>query len=223
MTNTPPRRAAIASLTLCLLSPAAFASFQYSYDDGTGSVNNGPSFLGQMLWGNYFFTSTVGGVTQDTVTQVSVAFGNIAVGRTVTLCVFEDLDADGDPRNAVLRATSTGLTSLPRTNTFINYDVNPTKITSGAFFVAALMDITDTSLGSSGDRPGRLDPQTNSGRSWYFADSTINTGNLGGSAFALNMANNVIPGTWLVRATAVPTPASLAPLGLIALAARRRR
>jgi hypothetical protein len=223
MTTLPRTRAAIAPIALCLLTPAALASFQYSYDDGTGSVNNGPSFVGQMLWGNYFYTSSVGGITQDTVTQVSVAFGNIAIGRTVTLCVFEDLDADGNPGNAVLRATTTGLTNLPRTNTFINYNVAPTKITSGAFFVAALMDITNTSLGSSGDRPGRLDPQTNSGRSWYFADSTINTGNLGGSAFALNMANNVIPGTWLVRATAIPSPASLAPLGLLALVSRRRR
>lgn len=222
MNNLLPSRAAITSLTLCLLSPAALASFQYSYDDGAGSVNNGPAFLGQMLWGNYFFTGSVGGIAQDTVTQVSVAFGNIAVGRTVTLCVFEDLDADGDPRNAVLRASSTGLTALPRTNTFIDYNVNPTKITSGAFFVAALMEITDINLGSSGDRPGRLDPQTNSGHSWYFADSVINTGNLGASAFALNMANNVIPGTWLVRATAVPSPMSLGPLGLLALAARRR-
>lgn len=219
-------RGALALVLACACGASvARGAVQYGYDDGTGSVNIGPSFLGPMLWGNYFYTQSVGSVTQDTITQVSVAFGNIAVGRSVTLCVFEDVDADGNPANAVLRATTSGLTDLPRTNTYINYNVSPTKITSGAFFVAALVDIISTSTGSTGDRPGRLDPQTNSGRSWYFADSVMNLNNIGGSPISLNMANNFIPGTWMVRATAIPGPATGALLGLTAIGAglRRRR
>jgi len=210
-------------VSVVVVTSGAHAAVQYGYDDGTGSVNIGPAFLGQMLWGNYFYTQSSGGIAQDTITQVSVAFGNIAVGRTVTLCVFEDPDADGDPANAVIRATASGLTSLPRTNTFINYDVAATKISSGAFFVAALMDITSTSTTSAGDRPGRLDPQTNSGRSWYFADSVMNLNNLGGSPISLNMANNAIPGTWMVRATAIPAPGAAAGVVLALVGFRRRR
>lgn len=196
---------------LTAASPAA-ASFEYVADDGTGSVNVGPAIDGQMLWGNYFYAEP----DRDIITTISVAFGNIAIGREVTLLLFDDPDNDGNPDNATLLTQTTGLTDLPQSNEFIDFAITPTQVTGG-FFVAAMMDIV------VGDRPGRLDPQTVTGQSWISAGPSVDLNNLGGSLIYLNMQNNAVPGNWMVRATAIPSPAGLAVLLCGTLAARRRR
>ena len=198
------------------LQPVAHArSFQYAHDDGAGLVNIGPVFDGQLLWGNYFFAQP----GAAWITTISVAFGNIAPGRDVTLLLFEDPDDDADPSNAQLLTTASGLTALPQSNAYIDFAITPTEV-SGGFFVAALMSY------SAGEAPARLDESTNSGFSWIAADGVIDPDDLSGSFIWFNMQNNAIPGTWMVRATGKPVPApgwALALAALLPAAQRRRR
>jgi len=203
-------------LAMFAAAPSAHAGlFEYAADDGSGNINIGPAFSAEMLWGNYF-TAESG---FNTITTIRVSFGSIAPDRPLDLLLFDDPDDDGDPGNAVLVAQSAALTVAAGPNVFIDYAIDPTSVSSG-FFVAAKMLVT------SSDRPGRLDPQSITGQSWlYFADQ-IDVGNLGGSPYVLNMDNAPFPGTWMMRAMAVPVPgtgaAGLAILAHFGLGHRRR-
>jgi hypothetical protein len=200
------------------VSPAVAGLFEYAADDGSGSINIGPSFDAEMLWGNYFAAEPGFG----TITAVSIAFGSIEAGRPIDLLVFDDPDDDGDPGNAVLVAQHAAVTMPGGLNEFIDYAIDPVNVTGG-FFIAAKMQVTNA------DRPARLDPQTISGQSWLYFDDPI-TGidldDLGGSPFVLNMDDAPFPGTWMVRATAVPGPgagAGIPGMLLLAGAGGRRR
>lgn len=210
------RSARWALLVILVVACRGWSQFEYRLDDGTGSVNIGPSqFSGQMLWGNYFEVEP----GFDRIASISVAFGNIEVGRIVELLVFDDPDNDGDPGNAVLVDRSAGLTDLPRTNTFVDFGMNGGSV-SGGFFVAALMDLDVAEL------PGRIDPQTRAGRSWLALDpGGIDLGAIGASQVYLNLEQNAAPGTFMVRAVGVPSGGAgvLGGAGAVLLLRRHRR
>lgn len=187
---------------------------EYKADDGSGSINHGLAFTGQVMWGNYFEVEE----NCNLITSVSVAFGNIPAGRSVQVLVFDDPDDDQNPSNATLVGSGSGLTAEPKTNTYIQFPITTPATVSGGFFVAAIMDVT------IGEAPPRSDPQSNSGRSWLIANpGTIDLQNMAASAMYLNL-QAVGPMTTMVRAHAVPAPgaAILLALGACIGIGRRR-
>lgn len=189
-----------AAIVSSLLTSHAAAQVVYALDDGTGSVNIGPTFPAEFMWGNVFDASPAG----QLINTISVAYGSLPTSPAtpVRLYLFEDPTDDLDPRDAVLVATTTGLSDQPRTNVFINYPITPT-IVRGTFFVAASCQVDGVSL-----RPGRLDPQSiaQAARAWVFGADTFTfpaptLPDLAASPYILNMSQNIVRGTFLVRAT----------------------
>ena len=177
----------------------ALANVEYLYDDGTGNTNIGPTFAAEMLFGNVY-TARDGG---EIITAIRVAWGTIPVGAAVTLALYDDPTDDGNPADCYLLTEVQGLADLPRTNTFITYNITPTRV-RGDFLVAVKVMVDGTTL-----RPARLDPQSIAfaNRAWVFADDDINDQNLDDSPYRLNMTQNAIRGAFLVRAVGTPAPA----------------
>jgi len=182
------------------LSMPAFAATTYKLDDGAASNNLGPSFACEFLWGNIFDVQP--GATM--INTISVAFGTISAPeqRPVRVYLYQ-MVTSGDPRDAVLVATATGLSGLPRTNTFLDYPIPPTVV-HGQFFAAVSMEV----FGNATVIPARYDSNgaPNSARSWFFgADSYLDM-SLGAAPFSGSMNNNVIQGVFMVRANGVAAP-----------------
>lgn len=201
-----------------VMSMAAVAT-TYKLDDGAGANNLGPSFACEFMWGNVFDVVPGAGV----INTISVAFGTLGTPeeRPVRVYLYQMVTAN-DPRDAVLLATATGLSGLPRTNTFLDFAIPATAV-HGQFFVAASMQV----FGNATVIPARYDRDgaANAGRSWFFgADSYLGM-SLGDAPFSGNMSNNFFPGVFLVRAEGIPAPGTTAALtaGGLMLAGRRRR
>ncbi|MBS0187065.1 MAG: hypothetical protein JSS51_03290 [Planctomycetes bacterium] len=205
-------------LSLAVFAASASGATTYKLDDGAGSTNLGPSFACEFMWGNIFDVKP----GADVITSISVAFGTLGTPeqRPVRLYLYQ-MVTPNNPLDAVLVATTTGLSGLPRTNTFLTYNIAPTAV-HGQFFVAASMQV----FGNATVVPARYDRDNtaDAGRSWFFgADSYLNMP-LSQAPFGNNMTNNFFQGVFMVRAEGIPTPgiAGWLPLAL-ACAARRRR
>jgi hypothetical protein len=191
------------------VAPVARAQpFVYVYDDGTGSVNIGPTFAAEFLWGNTYDVQP----GQEWITTVQVAFGSVDNGTPVKLYVFEDPTPDNNPGDSVLVAQTTGLSDQSRTNIFISYAIRPAvRVRPGRqVFVAASCAVNGTTI-----RPARLDPQSfaNAARARVYGATAIDPGNLGGSPFTLVMSSNAVQGTFMVRALAISGPCNPADIG----------
>ena len=200
---------------LVLLGAPASAGYEYALDDGAGNWAIGPSeWDAEILWGNYFDAEP----GFELIDSISVSFGgDVPLGREVTAVLFEDPTDDLDPTDAIPLAMTTGVTVEAEPNQFIVYDIEDTAI-SGGFFVAATMFLAQHEHGP------RMDPDTQSGRSWLFFDSEIDLDDLGGSPLYYNMADTPFNGTWMIRAQAIPEPATgVCLLALVGVVARRRR
>ena len=207
-----------AAMAIGLALPA-FATTTYRLDDGAASNNLGPSFAGEFMWGNVF--DAVAGA--ETISTISVAFGTIAAPeqRPVRVYLYQMVTAN-DPRGAVLIATATGMSGLPKTNTFLDFAIPPTTV-HGQFFAAISMQV----YGNATVVPARYDKDAtaNSYRAWYFgADSYLGMP-LSAAPFAGSMNNYIIPGVFMLRATGIPAPggAALLLLGGGLLANQRKR
>lgn len=214
----------ILSLPLAGAVPvAAAAPFQYSYDDGVGSGNLSPSFSSsssypaEFMWGNVY--NVTGG--NDVITTISVAFGRINApeNRWVRLSLYQ-LTTPNDPRTATLLTSAEGLSGLPRTNTFLDFAIAPTKVT-GQFFVAATM-IADAAATAA---PARYDigGSANASNAWLFAATSLSGKPLGQAPFQVHMSEYIIPAVFMVRATAIPAPSAALVLLGAGVALRRRR
>ena len=134
----------------------------YQLDDGTGN-NAGPgsTAVGALTWGNVFDAAAGG----EVITSVSVAFGGVPAGQTVTVMLFEDPNDDGDPRDGVLLSCATALPAATLSNTFTTIPITPTRV-SGKFYVAV------RSLLGATRNFARLDPTPPSNaqgfRTWLF-------------------------------------------------------
>ncbi|MBL8874894.1 MAG: hypothetical protein JNM86_03760 [Phycisphaerae bacterium] len=177
----------------------------YALDDGTGSNNLGPSFACEFMWGNIFEVQPDAGV----ITTISVSYGTLGTPqeRPVRVYLYQMKNAD-DPTDAELIATATGLSGLQRTNIFLDYPIAPRAV-YGSFFVSASMQV----FGNATVIPARYDASSapSADRSWFFgADSYLGMP-LSDAPFSGNMANNIIKGVFMVRATGVPNtcPADL--------------
>lgn len=208
------------SLGACALAGA----FEYRYDDGMGNTNQGPpsTFNPDMLWGNYFEAQP----GLSVITRISAAFGptfpSLANGP-VTFWLLDDPDNDFDPRNATVLASVQATPDVFNDN-FFSVDIAPTTV-SGGFFVGVSAQL----LGGQ-DRPARVDTNARADRSWFFYAPSIADviNDLGSAPFGTRMDNTqfvVFPGAFMIRATAIPTPGSVA-LGALAIGVvgvRRRR
>lgn len=135
---------------------ASDAVLQYALDDGTGNFTIGPSqFDANMTWLNTFQAEP----GFDWITEVSVSFGDIADNDgnsgsdMVTVAVLEDPNNDGDPSDAVLLGTGTGVWTDQASNVFLPFVLDAPVQVEGTFFVAVMMDVLERA------NPARMDPQ----------------------------------------------------------------
>jgi len=212
-------RAGIFGGALAILLAGSADAATYKLDDGAASNNLGPSFACEFMWGNVF--DVVPGA--ETISTISVAFGTINAPeqRPVRVYLYQMVTAN-DPRDAVLVATATGSSGLPRTNTFLDFAIPPTAV-HGQFFAAISMEV----FGNATVVPARYDRDgtANAYRAWYFgADSYLDTP-LSAAPFTGSMNNYIIPGVFMLRATGIPTPSGAALLlgGAIVMSRRMRR
>ncbi|MBS1138651.1 MAG: hypothetical protein H6R13_104 [Proteobacteria bacterium] len=190
----------------------------YSLDDGT-STNSIGIGGGAITWMNQF--TVLGG--NNTISSISVAWGQVANGTSASIVVWNDPNNDGNPFDAQVVGTPLNiLTSNSETDIFNLYDIADVVV-SNSFFVGVFMN------SPSGSYPASIDETSTSRRSWVAAAGN-DLNDLGSWTLPVDLIDNYgFPGNWMIRAESgssnVPEPASVALLGigLAGLAATRRR
>lgn len=213
------RKLLIVALSVC--ATAAFAS-EYSWDDGTADNAIGLNSGGTFSWGNQF-TSIAG---SENLTEVLISWdsgggGNmVADGTAVTVNIWSDPNNDGNPDDAVLISTLNSTVSNSDMPGFVTYDVPDVMVAAGQNFFAGAI-ITH----AGGIFPASIDQTApNNGHSWI--TTTANFGEAANTFNLTDLAGNGLDGDWMIRVTGaapVPEPASMAVLGLGALALIRKR
>ena len=189
-------------------------TFIYSIDDGSAEDAIGLTGGGDVIALNSF--PVMAGA--EMITSVDIAWGTAAFpdpslnGLPYTVAIWSDPNGDGNPSDAALLATASGVVSAQGTDTFINTPISAT-ITTANFFVGFLI------TGGDGQFPAAFDETspTFSNRS-YVAGGASGTGNIN------DLNSNDLPvaaiesfglvGNWLIRAnssgdpspTPTPTP-----------------
>jgi len=174
-------------------SSLALAQVDYAYDDGTGNTNIGFNQVADFLWGNVYQTAPGG----EVITQISVAFGNIPEGTPVRVMLYDIASGSLNPLSGVKKAVASGFARLPRSNTFITFEIPPVRV-SGTFFVGCAAAVDATTI-----RPARLDGSTASlaSRAWVFASSNFDhISTLSAAPFNQSIDTNAVRGTFQVRA-----------------------
>ena len=178
---------------------ASDALVQYALDDAAGNFTLGPSqFDANMTWLNTFDAQP----GFQRIFSVFVSFGDTSDNSgnmgpdAVTVAVLEDPSDDGDPSDAVLLATGTGVWTDQASNVFIEYRLDRPADVEGTFFVAVMMDVI------RGANPARMDPQGQGvgSLSWLFYNPEPNLDDLGSSPFVLRMSDSPFLGAWMIRA-----------------------
>jgi hypothetical protein len=112
----------------------------------------------------------------QTITEIQVAFGATFVptpvpdGTAVRLAVWDDVDADGIPVNAVLLTEFTGVVSGSGTDTFASFPVNPPVTGTGEMWVGvSVVHLAGESVATADE-----DYWDNSGgiQSWFAFDTS---------------------------------------------------
>lgn len=192
----------------------ARAATQYSLDDGSSEDSVGLTAGGDLISLNQF--TVTGG--NNVITSIDIAFGTPLFpdptlnGLSYTVALWADPNNDGNPTDAVLLTTATGVVSNAGTDTFLTTNITPTTITGTSFFVGYLI------TGAAGQFPSSLDESSpDQMRSWV-AGGDAGTGdlmNLNNNGLPISTLDSVgLPGNWLIRADAVPEPSSWAMIGL---------
>lgn len=196
------RRFLALALAAVVVAPAS--AFVYSTDDGVAEMDHGNANGGSMMWLNHF-TIQPGGTV---VNQILGAFGNVPNGASVTAHLWSDPNGDGNPSDAVSLSSGSSVTSNALTNNFNAFTI-PTIIrpVGTSFFVGFRMSF------AAGMAPARADLTVPHGQSWLVVGNNPN--NLSGAT--------AFDGNWLIRANAVPEPATVIALAAGAAALLRRR
>jgi PEP-CTERM motif len=182
----------------------------YSVDDGTAEAAIGAG-EGTLTWANQFNTIAGG----ETITEIQIAFGDPFYsgqpgnedGLGVLVQLWNDVNNDGSPSDAVLLASLAGIISNSGTDTFEIFDIVDTLVVD-SFFVGA------TVTGPSGGLawPAAFDTDSDNAQSWLTGGNDITFARLNGDI------DSTFAGNYLIRAIsdqgAVPTPATLALLGI---------
>lgn len=211
------RKFAVLALAVC----AATSFAQYQVDDGTPEGSIGLTSGGQFVWANQF-TATAGNTL---ITSVEISWwrngatGGVMSpnGTPIVVNLWSDPNGDGNPADAVVMSTLNSTITNSDLPGFVSYDIPDVALSVGQnFFVGA------TITHAAGEFPASWDSTTPQGKSWISLGGTLGAS---GSTFNLvDLTANGLNGNWMVRATsAVPEPASMAALGIGALALIRRR
>jgi hypothetical protein len=178
----------------------------YSVDDGSAeNALGGPNLT--FTWSNQFNTVAGG----ETITEIQIAFGDTIFasggmnGTSVTVSLWNDVNNDGSPLDAVLLASLGGTIANADTNTFESFDILDTLI-DDSFFVGA----TYTTPVGAGAFPAGIDLSLDAGVSWFTSGSDI--------AQSTPTPAWGFHGNWLIRAVSdtspVPVPATIALFGI---------
>ena len=176
-----------------------FPASTYMLDDGSAEDAIGLTAGGDTICLNEF--AVIPG--SEAISSVSIAWGTPAFfdpsldGLPYTVCLWSDPNGDGDPTDAVLLTTASGVVSQQGTDTFLTTNISAT-ITTQNFFVGFL--ITQ----SAGQFPAAFDESNPKSNRSYIAGGA--QGNIN------NLNDNDLPvapieiygliGNWLIRADA---------------------
>lgn len=177
----------------------------YLIDDGVGENSAGVAGGGHMGWINEFEVKP----GLEVITGVRVAFGLMQPGAAFKVYVWSDPNQDGEPSDAVVLTSGSGVALTVNSDVFTTVDV-PDKQAGEAgerFFVGVLMEAPVQQF------PARIDLSHSLQRSWYVGGGEvgIDPSNIGGAEELIKMTT--IPGldgNWMVRANAIPGPGGAA-------------
>jgi len=171
------------------VSPAS-----YRWDDGTAEMPVGLSGGGSIGWLNHF--QVVQG--RETVDAVSISFDltGIPLGTPVTIGLWSDPNADGNPADAVVLRSVAAVVEAVEMR--VDLPATPVGPAGSMFFVGALMSL------EPGWQPAMLDRNSDHRTSWLvsrLSSGSIDPANLGSPENTMvPMADHGYPGNWLVRA-----------------------
>lgn len=182
-----PTAAQLGSAHPSVLPAAATGSFDgvggFVYDDGSAENALGLTAGGQIAYLHWFDPPPGGAL----LTHVDAAVGspggsNPPAGGALTVFVWDDANNDGNPGDAVLIATGSGVVTAPGTDTIVQYTLSTPVTVTSRFFVGAMTQH------AAGAFPAAMDEsQGSGGRAWVVGSTTatFNPANL--------LANDVPP------------------------------
>ena len=186
----------------------------YVLDDGSAEDAIGLTLGGDIISLNEF--AVIPG--SETINSVSIAWGtpinpdSSLNGLPYTVAVWSDPNGDGNPNDAVLLTTASGVVSSAGTDTFITTAITPTTITTANFFVGFLI------THAGGQFPAAFDETapTFSNRSYVAGGAVGNINNLNMNDLPVAAIESFgLIGNWLVQATSgdngTPTPTPTPP------------
>ena len=219
------RRFSVLVVSLALVAWATAAD-EYLWDDGTTENALGLTAGGEIAWIHHF--EVIGG--DNVITGVSTCFGSplfpgnsgISPGQDFSVYVWSDPNGDGDPIDAVLLNETIGQAAAGSIETDVLQlvGVGNVALPTTSFFIGASVDQ------GPGTFPAPMDETVNMHEAWVAGSGTMggfDPHNLTGGIGLMKLEDIGFPANWLLRADAIPEPATLSLLGIGALALLRRR
>lgn len=208
------------SASLALSPVAAIAIDEYRLDDGIKELGIGVQSpnTNSFAWLNRFVVQP----NHETITAVRLAFGggpaqtNIANGQPVTVYLWDDVNQDGDPSDAWVLASATGVVQGSGTNAYTTIAFSPpVTLTLGRiFFAGAIINYNGQVLVGSLDVDGTDDVQPWPAAFHSFVASSDNGTPVNPNGLALaqgpvaSVSSAIFGGsddaTWMIRLNAPP-------------------
>jgi hypothetical protein len=192
----------------------------YYHDDGSSENSIGLTAGGELAWMEKFTVS--GG--NNVITGIKCCFGcplypgmsGATAGKAFSYYVWSGVP--NGTYSLLYEGAGTVAAGSIDTDVFQTVSVPNTVIPGADFFVGISFDQ------AAGQYPGPLDQHgSTAGYAWVAGSSTqggFNPNNIAGGIGLYDMST-LFPGYWLLRADAIPEPASLLLLGALALLRRR--
>lgn len=171
----------------------------FEYDDGSAENALGLTSGGQMAYLHYFDAAPGGSLISHVDASVGSPGGSSPpAGGLLTVYVWDDPNNDGNPIDAVLLGTGTGVITSPGTDTIVVYNLDAPVTVNNRFFVGAMVQH------NPGTFPGAMDENSSSsGRAWVVGDTGSNfdpTDLSNNDVAPVELDSIGFPAVWLVRA-----------------------
>ena len=175
---------------------------ELALDDGTGDTNVGNGgFI--FIWGTLFDSSL--GVFPSQLTKVHTAWepANATVGETYDIYIFADDDMDGDPVNATLMYSQTGIAIQSADDTFEEVVLDTPVDFDVATDIVIMIVNSGVGVGDNTDFPAREDQTVSQMQSFAGfengASIALPVSDLGSLSFFGLTDDFGVPGNYLVR------------------------